>query len=90
MWKISSPSSTMPCISAEPPVSTIPDDSSSSKPERAQLRLHQRIELLDARLDHLGQRLARQLARRALADARHLDHLVRVGELAQRARRSAS
>jgi hypothetical protein len=33
MWKISSPSSTMPCITAEPPVSTTPLDSSSSKPD---------------------------------------------------------
>ena len=30
MWKISSPNSTMPCITEEPPVSTTPEDSSSS------------------------------------------------------------
>src|SRR5688572_3863730 len=50
----------------------------------AQHLLHQRVQLLDARLDHLGQRLARHDARRALADARHLDVLAGVGELAQR------
>src|SRR5688572_14049108 len=33
MWKISSPSSTMPRIVALPPVSTIPEDSSSSWPD---------------------------------------------------------
>src|SRR6266446_3866231 len=33
MWKISSPSSTMPCMTEEPPVSTTPEDSSSSNPD---------------------------------------------------------
>ena len=37
----------------------------------------------DPGLDHLGQRLARHGARRSLADAGDLDHLVRVGQLAQ-------
>jgi hypothetical protein len=34
MWKISSPSSTMPGMTLAPPVSTMPDDSTSSKPAR--------------------------------------------------------
>jgi hypothetical protein len=34
-----------------------------------------RIELLDPRLDHRGQRLPRQGARRAIADAGNLDLL---------------
>src|SRR5712691_2831270 len=50
----------------------------------AQHLLHEGVELLDPRLDHFGERLARHRARCPLADARHLDHLVRVGELTQR------
>src|SRR5665213_4433907 len=38
-----------------------------------------------ARLDHFGQRLARQPARRPIADARHFDALIRIGELRERA-----
>ena len=34
-----------------------------------QLRLHERVELLDPRLDHFGERLPRELARRPIADA---------------------
>ena len=40
----------------------------------------QRIDLLDARLDHAGQRLALEHARRPVAEAGHLELLVRVGE----------
>src|SRR3989338_1020470 len=49
----------------------------------AQFLLHQRIQFLDARLDHLGQRLPRQHARAALAHARHFDGAI-IGHLAQR------
>ena len=51
----------------------------------AQLLAHQAEELLVARLDDLGERLPRQAPRRALADARHLDALVGIGELRERA-----
>src|SRR5436190_1551938 len=44
----------------------------------------QREQLLGARLDHLGEGLARHRARRALADAGHLDQVAGLGELAQR------
>src|SRR5690348_5545608 len=50
----------------------------------AQLALDERVELLHARLDHLRQRLARELARPAFAHARHVDHVGRARELAQR------
>src|SRR5437867_12154740 len=50
-----------------------------------QLLVHESEQLLVARLDDLGERLARETARGALADARHLDALVGVGELRQRA-----
>src|SRR5450631_1529624 len=51
---------------------------------RTQFPLDQRIELLDARLDHLRERLARKLSRPALSHAGHLDHVARARELAQR------
>src|SRR5262245_7258564 len=54
------------------------------EPRLAQHLLHERKQLLRARLDHLGERLARHRARRALADPRDLDHVGGVGELAQR------
>jgi glyoxylase-like metal-dependent hydrolase (beta-lactamase superfamily II) len=68
-------------MSAEPPVITIPDESSSSRPDERSSRW---IELLDARLDHLGERLARELARAAVAHAGHLDHVGAARELAKR------
>ena len=84
-WNTSSASSIAPSILALPPVSTMPAAITSSKPLRAQLLAHQAEQLLVARLDDLGERLARQASRRALADARHLDALVGVGELRERA-----
>ena len=90
MWKISSASSTTPSIFALPPVSTMPAAISSSKPERAQLLAHQREELLVARLDDLGERLAREPARRPVADARHLDASRRDSRAATARRRSGS
>ena len=42
--------------------------------------MHQRIDLLDPGLDHTSQRLARQQARRAVAQARHFKVLARVGQ----------
>jgi hypothetical protein len=48
-----------------------------------QLALDERIELLHARLDHFGQRLARQLARSPLPHAGHFDHVVGARELTQ-------
>src|SRR6266566_4574049 len=51
----------------------------------AQLRLHQSVKFFDARLDHFRQRLARKLARRAVAHARHVDGLFAARELRQRA-----
>jgi hypothetical protein len=65
-----------PSIFALPPVSTTPPATRSSKPLRRSSSLEQVQQLLVARLDHLGQGLARELARRPLADARHLDVLV--------------
>src|SRR4026207_1337618 len=50
----------------------------------AQHLLHQRKQLLGARLDHLGEGLARHRARRALADPGDLDPVRGAGELAQR------
>src|SRR5205085_7970530 len=50
-----------------------------------QLLAHQAKELLVARPDDLGERLAREAAGGALTDARHLDALVGVGELPVRA-----
>src|SRR5579863_8512169 len=47
----------------------------------AQLLAHQAEELLVARLDDLGERLAREAPRGPVADARHLDALIGVGEL---------
>src|SRR3954466_282583 len=47
----------------------------------AQLALHQRIELLHPGLDHFRERLARELARAALARAAQLDHVRRAREL---------
>jgi hypothetical protein len=76
MWKISSASSTAPSIFAVPPVSTMPPAIMSSKPLRRSLGLHQREQLVVARLDHFGQRLARELPRGAVADPRHLDDLI--------------
>ena len=51
----------------------------------AKFILNQRIELLVAGFDHLGQGLPRQSSGRPVADARNLDRLVRIGELRQRA-----
>src|SRR6185369_9347499 len=51
-----------------------------------ELLAHELIELLVTRLDDLGERLLRQSPRRPVADARHLDRLVGIGELRQRAR----
>src|SRR5262252_7273507 len=42
--------------------------------------VHQRKDLLDARLDHAGQRLPAQHARPAIAQARHLELCRRVGQ----------
>ena len=67
----------MPSSIAPPPVSTTPEVSAVSSPQRIELALHQREDLLEARLDDLGQRAARELARRAPADGRHLDRLGR-------------
>ena len=54
------------------------------EPGFAQHFLHERKQLLDARLYHFGQRLARHHAGRSLADTGHLHHFVRVSQLAQR------
>src|SRR6266581_2808775 len=51
----------------------------------AQHLLDKRVELLDAGLDHLGERLAGEHPGRAVADARDLDHLAGFGELPERA-----
>ena len=64
----------------------MPVATDSSKPRAAQLIAHQAEQLLVARLDDLGERLARQPPRRPVADARHLDGLVGIRELRQRAR----
>ena len=50
----------------------------------AQLVADQPEQLFVAGLDDLGERLARQAPRRPVADARHLDGLVGIGELRQR------
>jgi hypothetical protein len=49
----------------------------------AQLVVQQGQQLLVARLDHLGQGLAREPPRRTIADARHLDGLAVGGQLRQ-------
>ena len=51
----------------------------------AQLRLHEREQLVVARLDDLGERLPRQLTRGGDRRRRHLDGLVGAGELRERA-----
>ena len=66
----------MPSRLAEPPVSTIPEASRPSTPGPRGLLRDQAEDLLDARLDDLGEDLAREHARSASADARHLDHVV--------------
>ena len=50
-----------------------------------QLLAHQAEQLLVARLDDLGERLSREAPCRALADRGHLDALVGIGELRERA-----
>src|SRR5947207_1927564 len=50
-----------------------------------QLGEHERVELLDPRLDDFREHRSRQLSRTALTDARHLDDVVGIRELAQRA-----
>src|SRR3954447_22780750 len=54
------------------------------EPGLAQHLLHQREQFLGARLDDLGEGLPRHGARRALANAGHLDQVAGLGELAQR------
>src|SRR5229473_1238397 len=51
----------------------------------AQHLLDEGVELLDAGLDHLGERLAGEHPGRAVADARDLDHLAGFRELPERA-----
>src|ERR1700722_19745159 len=51
----------------------------------AQLLAHEAKELLIARLDDLGERLAREAPCGAVTDARHFDALVRIGKLRERA-----
>ncbi len=61
--KMSSPSSTMPGITALPPVQHHAGGQHFLVARFAHHLLHQREDLLDARLDHAGQRLAAQHAR---------------------------
>ena len=51
----------------------------------AQLFAREAVELLVTRLDHFGERLAREAPRGTIADRRHFDALVGIGELRQRA-----
>jgi hypothetical protein len=52
-------------ITAPPPVSTIPDASAAWQPARVISVLRHRQHLLDARLDHVGERAPREVMRRA-------------------------